>query len=124
GRLVGETSSSGMGGALRCRPARPRARRIQRAGDDLRGPLRALSHVPPLRARCDAVRHARQGGETLRVGVKPYPCCHYNHAYLDCLLALRREHEIEPDSIEGIECLVPAGGVPIVWGAARKKREP
>jgi 2-methylcitrate dehydratase PrpD len=27
--------------------------------------------------------------ETLRVGFKPYPCCHYNHAYLDCVLALR-----------------------------------
>jgi len=50
--------------------------------------------------------------ETLRIGFKPYPCCHYNHAYLDCALALRREHRIEPDSIEGIECRVPAGEVP------------
>jgi 2-methylcitrate dehydratase PrpD len=52
--------------------------------------------------------------ETLRVSFKPYPCCHYNHAYLDCALALRREHAIEPDSIERIECRVPAGEVPIV----------
>src|SRR5207244_559357 len=30
--------------------------------------------------------------ETLRIGFKPYPCCHYNHAYLDCALELRRAH--------------------------------
>jgi 2-methylcitrate dehydratase PrpD len=62
--------------------------------------------------------------ETLRVGFKPYPCCHYNHAYLDCVLALRREHEIEPDSIEGIECLVPAGEVPIVCEPRENKLRP
>ncbi|MBI3635744.1 MAG: MmgE/PrpD family protein [Candidatus Rokubacteria bacterium] len=27
--------------------------------------------------------------ETRRIGFKPYPCCHYLHAYLDCALALR-----------------------------------
>ena len=30
--------------------------------------------------------------ETLAIGFKPYPCCHYNHAYLDCALDLRRTH--------------------------------
>jgi len=62
--------------------------------------------------------------ETLRVGFKPYPCCHYNHAYLDCALALRREHGIEPDAIEGIECLVPAGEVPIVCEPRESKLRP
>src|SRR5438874_1369839 len=62
--------------------------------------------------------------ETLRVGFKPYPCCHYNHAYLDCALALRREHRIEPDAIEGIECRVPAGEVPIVCEPRDSKLRP
>ena len=62
--------------------------------------------------------------ETLRVGFKPYPCCHYNHAYLDCALALRREHAIEPDSIERIECRVPAGEVPIVCEPREAKLRP
>ena len=62
--------------------------------------------------------------ETLRVGFKPYPCCHYNHAYLDCALALRREHSIEPDSIERIECRVPAGEVPIVCEPREAKVRP
>ena len=62
--------------------------------------------------------------ETLRVGFKPYPCCHYNHAYLDCALALRREHAIEPHSIERIECRVPAGEVPIVCEPREAKLRP
>ena len=52
--------------------------------------------------------------ETPRIGFKPYPCCHYNHAYIDCALRLRREHDIAADSIAAVECLVPAGEVPIV----------
>jgi 2-methylcitrate dehydratase PrpD len=62
--------------------------------------------------------------ETLRVGFKPYPCCHYNHAYLDCALALRREHGIEPDAIVAIECRVPAGEVPIVCEPRESKLRP
>src|SRR5947208_1213762 len=59
-----------------------------------------------------------------RAGFKPYPCCHYNHAYLDCALALRREHAIEPHSIERIECRVPAGEVPIVCEPREAKLRP
>jgi 2-methylcitrate dehydratase PrpD len=62
--------------------------------------------------------------ETLRVGFKPYPCCHYNHAYLDCALALRREHRIESDAIERIECRVPASEVPIVCEPREVKVRP
>ena len=47
--------------------------------------------------------------ETPRIGFKPYPCCHYNHAYIDCALRLRREQRIEADAIASIECRVPAG---------------
>lgn len=52
--------------------------------------------------------------ETPAIGFKPYPCCHYNHAYIDCVLALRQEHALEPDEVESVECRVPAGQVPIV----------
>ncbi|MBI4637704.1 MAG: MmgE/PrpD family protein [Candidatus Rokubacteria bacterium] len=65
--------------------------------------------------------------ETLRVGFKPYPCCHYNHAYLDCALELRRAHAIEPEAIVAIECLVPEGEVAIVCeprGAKVRPRTP
>jgi 2-methylcitrate dehydratase PrpD len=52
--------------------------------------------------------------ETPAIGFKPYPCCHLVHAYLDCALALRREHTLRPEAIEAVECRVPAGEVPIV----------
>ncbi|HEV8472666.1 MAG TPA: MmgE/PrpD family protein [Methylomirabilota bacterium] len=62
--------------------------------------------------------------ETLRVGFKPYPCCHYNHAYLDCALELARASGITPEVISAIECRVPAGQVPIVCEPADAKRRP
>jgi 2-methylcitrate dehydratase PrpD len=52
--------------------------------------------------------------ETPAIGFKPYPCCHLVHAYVDCALELRRDHAIGPESIETIECRVPAGEIPIV----------
>jgi 2-methylcitrate dehydratase PrpD len=52
--------------------------------------------------------------ETLRIGFKPYPCCHYLHAFVDCALNLRQTHRLRPDSIETVECRVAAQEVPIV----------
>ena len=52
--------------------------------------------------------------ETLNVGFKPYPACHYLHAFLDCALSLRETHGLAPDAIEAIECWVPPTGMPIV----------
>jgi 2-methylcitrate dehydratase PrpD len=62
--------------------------------------------------------------ETLRVAFKPYPCCHYNHAYLDCALELMASGAIEPAAIASIECGVPAGQVPIVCEPATSKARP
>jgi 2-methylcitrate dehydratase PrpD len=62
--------------------------------------------------------------EILRVGYKPYPCCHLNHAYLDCALELRRTHGVSAEAIESIECRVPAGEVPIICEPADVKRRP
>jgi 2-methylcitrate dehydratase PrpD len=68
-----------------------------------------------------------QTWETLNVGFKPYPACHYLHAFLDCALALRDAHRIDADSIEAIECLVPPSGMPLVAeprGAKLRPRTP
>lgn len=62
--------------------------------------------------------------ETLRIAFKAYPCCHYNHAYLDCALELRQAHAIDPDAIETVECVVPAGEVPIVCEPRAAKLAP
>ena len=33
----------------------------------------------------------------MRAGVKPYPCCRYNHGLIDCALALRAKHGLQPN---------------------------
>jgi 2-methylcitrate dehydratase PrpD len=65
-----------------------------------------------------------QQWETVRVGFKPYPCCHYLHAFLDCALALRREPGFVLEGIEAVECLVPAAEVPIVCEPRAAKVRP
>jgi len=62
--------------------------------------------------------------ETLEVAFKPYPCCHYNHAYLDGALELRAAHAIDATAIDAIECRVPAAQVPIVCEPAPTKARP
>jgi 2-methylcitrate dehydratase PrpD len=62
--------------------------------------------------------------EILNVGYKPYPCCHLNHAYLDCALELRRAPGVSVETIEAIECRVPAGEVPIICEPVDAKRRP
>jgi 2-methylcitrate dehydratase PrpD len=62
--------------------------------------------------------------ETPAIGYKPYPCCHYNHAYLDCALDLRQAHGLSADDVEAVECRVPAGQVPIVCEPREAKLRP
>jgi 2-methylcitrate dehydratase PrpD len=62
--------------------------------------------------------------ETPAIGFKPYPCCHYNHAYLDCVLQLRSAHALRADDVESVECRVPAGQAPIVCEPRPAKLRP
>jgi len=60
----------------------------------------------------------------LDIGLKPYPCCHYNHAFIDCAAALRAAHAIAPEAIERIECCIARREVPIVCEPEVSKRAP
>lgn len=62
--------------------------------------------------------------ETLRSLFKLYPCCHLNHAYLDAVLRLKRIEEFRAEQVAGVECLVPAGEVPIVCEPVAAKLRP
>ena len=44
--------------------------------------------------------------ETTRISIKPYPCCHFAHAFIDCIGSLL-EKGIQVESISGIKCYVP-----------------
>ena len=62
--------------------------------------------------------------ETLRSSFKLYPCCHLNHAYLDAVGRLKRDKGLRAEDVAEIECLVPAGEVPIVCEPVEAKRRP
>jgi 2-methylcitrate dehydratase PrpD len=62
--------------------------------------------------------------ETLNIGFKPYPCCHYLHAYIDCALELQRRHGFGVNAIEAVECLIAPGQVPIVCEPQEAKLRP
>ena len=84
------------------------------------------SHLGALEAQCDYAR-ATQGlasiWESLNVAVKPYPACHFVHAFADAALELRRKG-LEAAQVESITALVPAEVVKTVCEPAEKKRRP
>jgi len=65
-----------------------------------------------------------EGFEIMRVGVKPYPCCRYNHGLIDCALAIRQEHGIRPDEVKAIRLGVLGGGWLLVADPIELKRTP
>ena len=62
--------------------------------------------------------------ETVRSSFKLYPCCHLSHAYLDAVARLRRDHGLRAGQVDEVECLVPAGEVPIICEPVAAKRRP
>lgn len=44
--------------------------------------------------------------ESEKIAFKPYPCCQGTIAYIDCALSLKKEHNIDPEYIDQIECKV------------------
>lgn len=46
-----------------------------------------------------------QRWEIMHVSIKPYPCCHFAHATVDCARMLHQDG-IAPDNIESIHCVV------------------
>lgn len=62
--------------------------------------------------------------ETPRISYKPYPCCHYNHAFLDCISALRQSALLRPRDVKRIICHISARQVPIVCEPIGAKLHP
>ena len=44
--------------------------------------------------------------ELMRTAVKPYPICHFNHAFADAALLLRAEHDIDVADVRAIRCAI------------------
>lgn len=62
--------------------------------------------------------------EIENVGFKPYPACHFNHAFADATLALKRAHGLEPDDIESVTALIHATPAQVVCEPQEQKRRP
>lgn len=60
--------------------------------------------------------------ETLRIQIKPYPCCLFNHSFIDCALKLKKEHNIEWDEIKRVQCRIRPREASIVCEPIEKKR--
>ena len=62
--------------------------------------------------------------ETLKIAIKPYPVCHFNHAFIDAALALRERHGLSPDEVESVTALIHDGQVEVVCEPEQAKRRP
>ncbi len=61
--------------------------------------------------------------ESTRVSIKPYPCCHFAHAFVDCAGALLAKG-VRAESIVAIECVVPAIEQPLICEPWEEKLRP
>jgi 2-methylcitrate dehydratase PrpD len=60
--------------------------------------------------------------QVMRVSIKPYACCRYNHGLIDCMLALRSSFSL--DDVERIRLGVLRGGALLVADPIEQKRTP
>lgn len=85
------------------------------------GALRMFSDEPyPERLVADL----GQPFQALRVSIKPYACCRYNHGLIDGVLRLRREHGLNPADVERVRLGVLSGGALLVAEPIEQKRAP
>ncbi len=61
---------------------------------------------------------------TAEIAFKPYPACHFNHAFADCALAIKREFELTPADIVSITALIHPDQVAVVCEPLAAKRKP
>lgn len=71
-----------------------------------------------------AVRGLGDDWELLRVAIKPFPACHFTHAFADATIALVTENNLTGDDIAEIVCLVPEQIIPVVCEPAAAKLTP
>jgi 2-methylcitrate dehydratase PrpD len=70
-----------------------------------------------------ATRKLGSEWETLNVAVKPFPACHFVHAFADAAIALRRMG-VEPAKVASVTALVPQEEIDVICEPAANKRRP
>lgn len=64
-----------------------------------------------------------QEWEVARISIKPYSCCHFAHAFIDCAIRLK-EQGVQADHVEAIECVLDDIQVAMVCEPLEAKRKP
>ena len=59
-----------------------------------------------------------------QMGIKPHSCCRYSQGPIDCLLDLRREHDLQPDEVEKVTIGVLSAGFNTIAAPEEEKRNP
>ena len=59
-----------------------------------------------------------------RAAIKPHSCCRYNQGPIDCMLAIRTDHNLQPEEIEGVRVGMLSAGFPIVSDPPDYKQNP
>ena len=62
--------------------------------------------------------------ELENVAFKPYPACHFNHAFADAALALRREHGLRPEDVDSITGYIADAQANVVCRPEEAKKRP
>ena len=62
--------------------------------------------------------------EMLDVAYKPYPACHFNHAFIDAAIKLHQDHGLKPDEIDSVVALIHKEEVTAVCTPEARKRRP
>jgi 2-methylcitrate dehydratase PrpD len=88
------------------------------------GVLHAYTDAPNPERLLDGLDEAATTLQVMRVSIKPYACCRYNHGLIDCMLRLAREHHIDPVRVERIRLGVLSGGALLVAVPIEQKRTP
>ena len=71
----------------------------------------------------DLYRDVGERWYTTELSYKPYPCCHFNHAFLDCAAQLVSEG-LKADDVEEVVCRVAPEIVPVVCEPRETKASP
>lgn len=62
--------------------------------------------------------------EMLGLALKPYPCCHFTHAFIDCAARARGELRLRTEEIARVDCFIAPREMPVVCEPRAKKCSP
>jgi 2-methylcitrate dehydratase PrpD len=65
-----------------------------------------------------------QAWELFNVAFKPYPACHFGHAFADSALALRTKHKLRPEDVKSVTALIGERPIAVICEPEADKRRP